>query len=88
MIRRALTTDMDKAMLERFQEIPAWITIPWLVLTGAVMLHAAWRRLRAARERRVERMRDLRDLGYAWSWREFWFIPRQRKLPARHSRSD
>lgn len=75
-------------MLERFQEIPAWVTIPWLALSVAVALHWTWQALLQARLRRSERLRELRDLGYAWSWREFWFIPRQGKLPAPPGRSE
>ena len=68
-------------MLDRLHEIPAWVIIAYLGLMLAILLMLARDRLRALRERRAERVRLRRDLGYSWAWREFWFSPRQRKLP-------
>jgi phosphate/sulfate permease len=75
-------------MLERLQVIPHWIIVPMLAPVLAVILCRVRSRVRAARERRIELYRVRQEQGYGWAWREFWFAPRQRKLPPPRNHSD
>jgi hypothetical protein len=76
-----MTAGGHQTMMERLQEIPTWVILVYLGLMGATVLWLARERLRAVRERRDELRRIRREMGFSWAWREFWFAPRQRKLP-------
>lgn len=75
-------------MLQRLHELPAWVLVLYFAMLAAIVLGYLWSRLRDFRERRAEFLRDVHDRGYSWAWREFWFAPRQRKLPPPPGRSE
>ena len=66
---------------DRLSYFPIWIPVGVGLAVLVFFAHFLSQRYTEYMERRADLMRHRRELGYAWSWREFWFSPRQRKLP-------